>query len=240
MTQTQKNLTIPIVIITLMMAWALFPENPYGYYVLLRLVSCFLFIVLFFLIIATIKYKRPAEYPTDLIGWPGVMLFLAILYNPIIQVHLTREIWSVLNIITIIILVTFWYSNVRNFKGTLVFADRPPISTTSSPQPTDTEDARNLVNEGLKQEKLDKHGEAVRLFDSVIVKYGKREEVDLIRSVAYAFTFKASSVLYLKRKEEAIKIYLEFIEKYDKNKTEEIVKLVNSAKDCISKILPNN
>ena len=114
-----------------MMAWALFPENPYGYYVLLRLVCCPLLVFLFFLNIAMIKVIRPVEYPTDLVGWPGVFVVSAILYNPIIQVHLNRGIWNFLNIATILILGAFWFLRVRAFSGTLVFSKK--TSETEAP-----------------------------------------------------------------------------------------------------------
>lgn len=82
----------------LMLVFALNPDNPYGYYILLRFVLC-----------ASCAYLAFRAYAIDKIEWAWILGITAALYNPIVRVHLTREIWSVINIITIVILiVTFW------------------------------------------------------------------------------------------------------------------------------------
>src|SRR5262249_55543948 len=73
-----------------MLVWALKPGNRYGYYVLLRWVCCAVFAYLAFLAVAQKKQR-----------WFCVLGITAVVYNPIIRVHLTREIWSVINVITI-------------------------------------------------------------------------------------------------------------------------------------------
>ena len=83
---------IPQVIISLMLLWALNPENPYGYYILLRWVCCAVFAYLAFQAFA--KEKK---------GWVWVLGVTAAIYNPVIRIHLTREIWSIVNVVTIII-----------------------------------------------------------------------------------------------------------------------------------------
>src|SRR5581483_9081513 len=147
MTTAQKNLTIPIITISLMMAWALFPHNPYGYYVFLRLICSPLLLTLFFFSIAMIKFTRKAEYPNDLFGWPGFFVVFALLYNPLVQVHLTRGIWSVLNIATIILLAVFWLIRVRPFEGTLVFSEPPKPSTAPGKTLSDYDAAWELLNQ---------------------------------------------------------------------------------------------
>ncbi|ACL06899.1 hypothetical protein Dalk_5229 [Desulfatibacillum aliphaticivorans] len=73
-----------------MLLWALYPENPYGYYVLLRIV---LFIVcIFFVIDAKEKLNTPMAVAFGITG---------IIYNPVISIHLTREIWTVINVLTV-------------------------------------------------------------------------------------------------------------------------------------------
>jgi len=69
-----------------MLAWALVPDNPYGYYILLRFAVCG--------ISAYLAY--------NCIGWGWALIAVAVVYNPIIRVHLNREIWSVVNVVTII------------------------------------------------------------------------------------------------------------------------------------------
>lgn len=73
-----------------MLLWALNPDNPYGYYILLRWVCCGVF--------AYLAFKA---FGQEQLGWVWVLGITAALYNPLIRVHLTREIWSVVNVITI-------------------------------------------------------------------------------------------------------------------------------------------
>ena len=77
-----------------MLLWALNPENPYGYYILLRWVCCGIFAYLAF------KGREQGHE-----GWVWILGTTAALYNPIFRVHLTREIWSVINVVTIVIAV---------------------------------------------------------------------------------------------------------------------------------------
>lgn len=64
---------------------------PYGYYIALRLVVCIAAAWL-----AVLDYQRTATVTPWVIGL-GVV---AILFNPVVPVHLTREIWFFLNIAT--------------------------------------------------------------------------------------------------------------------------------------------
>ncbi len=73
-----------------MLLWALNPENAYGYYTLLRWVCCGVFA---YLAVQSMKQRRD--------GWVWVLGITAALYNPIVPVHLTRGIWSVVNVSTI-------------------------------------------------------------------------------------------------------------------------------------------
>lgn len=116
----------------------------------------------------------------------------------------------------------------------------PSMKRSPNPKLSETDNARNAVNEGLRLEKLERIGEAIQKYDGVITKYNKRTEPALIRAVAFCYIFKADSIRGLKRKEEAIKIYLEFIEKYQNSKDEEILKLLNCARKQISDLPSNN
>lgn len=73
-----------------MLLWALNPRNPYGYYILLRIVCCAVFA---FLALQAAKQNQESSV------W--VLGVIAIIYNPIMSVHLTREIWMVVNVATI-------------------------------------------------------------------------------------------------------------------------------------------
>lgn len=73
-----------------MLLWALNPSNPYGYYILLRWICC-----------AAFAYLALHASTLKLEGWVWVLGVTAAIYNPIIPVHLTREMWSMINVVTI-------------------------------------------------------------------------------------------------------------------------------------------
>ena len=83
------RLWFPQAVACAMLLWALNPEHPYAYYVLLRWVCCPIFAFL------ALRARR-----LGLEGWVWVLGVTAAIYNPIIPVHLTREIWSLVNLVT--------------------------------------------------------------------------------------------------------------------------------------------
>lgn len=90
----KENPPIPQIVGVVMLGWALIPANPYGYYILLRIVLCGIFV---FLAVKAHELKR--------IGWIWVLSITAVLYNPIVRFHLSRESWSVVNLATIGLLI---------------------------------------------------------------------------------------------------------------------------------------
>ena len=87
-----KRIWIPQAIAGVMLLWALNPENPYGYYIVLRWVCC-----------AAFTYLALKALAQGKEGWVWVLGVMAVIYNPIIRIHLTREIWSLINITSIIV-----------------------------------------------------------------------------------------------------------------------------------------
>lgn len=85
-----KNLKI---ICSVLLLIALF-NNPYGYYQILKWV-----ITLSSAYIANYYFKNNNEK----YGW--IFVSIAILYNPIIPIHLVRETWEIINVITAIIFI---------------------------------------------------------------------------------------------------------------------------------------
>lgn len=83
----------PQIIAIIMLLGALYPSNPYGYYVILRIVLCIICAYLAF---------RANELATN--AWVWILGVIALIYNPIVKVHLNREIWTAVNIATIIVL----------------------------------------------------------------------------------------------------------------------------------------
>lgn len=80
---------------TVLLAAALLPW-PYGYYVFLRLVV--------FAVSAWIVYEQ-WKCDDAISGWAAAFAVVALLYNPVLSVHLTREIWAVLNVVTAVLFV---------------------------------------------------------------------------------------------------------------------------------------
>ena len=64
---------------------------PYGYYVFLRIVLCGACALLAFS-----DYRRKQSNNLWLVG----LLLLAVIYNPLIPVHLEREVWAPINVAT--------------------------------------------------------------------------------------------------------------------------------------------
>lgn len=81
---------VPQFVISAMLLWALNPSNRYSYYIVLRWVCCIVFGGLAVKALGLRKY-----------AWLVALGIAAVVYNPIIRVHLTRDIWSVVNVVTI-------------------------------------------------------------------------------------------------------------------------------------------
>jgi len=85
-----KKIWIPQTVASVMLLWALNPDNPYGYYILLRWVCCGIFAYLAF---------QALELEKE--SWVWTLGITAVIYNPIFRIHLNRELWSVINVVTI-------------------------------------------------------------------------------------------------------------------------------------------
>ncbi len=88
-----------------LLLWALYPQNPYGYYILLRWVCCSAFAYF------AIRYFRSGEIP-----WAWIFGTAEGIYNPILRVHLDRTLWSIVNIATIIMLVASVTADMKHQK----------------------------------------------------------------------------------------------------------------------------
>jgi len=95
----QKNengtIWIPQAVASIMLLVALNPENPYGYYVLLRWAVCGIFAYLAF-----------QAFEKEKIEWVWILGITAAVYNPFVKMHLGREIWSLVNLVTIGVTIT--------------------------------------------------------------------------------------------------------------------------------------
>ena len=82
-----------------MLLLALFPL-PYGYYTLLRLIVCGA--------VAYLAY-REFDVAQRSSGWFFILGVIAVLFNPLIPIHLSREIWAPIDVVVAIILIIHWF-----------------------------------------------------------------------------------------------------------------------------------
>lgn len=83
---------IPAIIAAIMLLLALAPW-PYGYYQLLRFVVCGVSVY-----VAFMAYTWKKIWATWLFG------FIALLFNPLIPIHLSQELWQPIDVICAILL----------------------------------------------------------------------------------------------------------------------------------------
>ena len=104
--ENMKRIWLPQTIASVMLLWALNPDNPYGYYVLLRFVCCAVFA---YLTVQAISYQNER--------WAWILGVVAAIYNPFIRVALNRDLWSVVNIVTVGIAVVSVFTLTPTKKG---------------------------------------------------------------------------------------------------------------------------
>jgi len=73
---------------------------PYGYYTLLRVV-----VLAGGLLLAALIYQRMKTFTI----WIGLFLIVAIVFNPIVPLHLTRGVWSILNLAGAALFAAHWF-----------------------------------------------------------------------------------------------------------------------------------
>lgn len=93
-----SDLKIPYLLVIALSLIALAPM-PYGYYKLLKILvmGC-----------ATLTaYLKHQGHDKGFMFW--LCVFIAILFNPIIPIHLNREVWMILNVVTAISFCFLWF-----------------------------------------------------------------------------------------------------------------------------------
>ncbi len=83
-----QKITILKIITIIMLLFAL-ADNPYGYYQILRWVICWV-----------AAYSAYLEYQKFHYPWTWVFGIIAVLFNPLSTIHLDKDTWIVLNVIT--------------------------------------------------------------------------------------------------------------------------------------------
>ena len=142
MTNYMKHM--PQIVSIGMLLWAFNPDNPYGYYILLRIVVCASCVYLAF---------RASEINKE--QWAWILGISAFVYNPIIRIHLNREIWSIVNIATIIMLImTFWtlrnpFKQKKEEKKEFKTHKSPSQSKQAIDELIESEDTNALIDDEL-------------------------------------------------------------------------------------------
>src|SRR5262249_41716152 len=95
---------VPQLIVCLTLLWGIKTHNRYGYYILLRWVCCAGFAILAFQALSQKKH-----------AWVCVVAITAVVYNPIIRIHLARDTWSIVDATAIgIAVASIFVLNVKN------------------------------------------------------------------------------------------------------------------------------
>jgi hypothetical protein len=92
-----KSLRIPLILSLLMLLFAALGDFPYDFFVLLRVV---IFVTCGLAFTSIWKAKRTSS-------WLWVLVFIAVLYNPLLPVHLHRTTWIWLNVSAFAVLGLF-------------------------------------------------------------------------------------------------------------------------------------
>src|SRR5262245_65194187 len=107
--RTNKAITAVHFIPAAMLVLAVGPW-PYGYYMLLRVV-----VFATGLLLAALTYQRMKQFTI----WIGLFLIVAIVFNPIVPLHLTRGAWSALDLVGAALFATHWFVMRENAPGSM-------------------------------------------------------------------------------------------------------------------------
>ena len=102
-------------VIAVVMLFGALGRHPYAYYTLLRWVVC-----------GVAAYAAFRTLETGKTGWVWILGFVALLFNPVLPVHLNREIWifvdvavAVMLLISIVVVDRHPHQPDRNAHGPL-------------------------------------------------------------------------------------------------------------------------
>lgn len=96
--------TITRIASSVLLFWAL-ASHPYSYYILLRWVVC-----------GTAGYGAIFAGTLQKIGWAWTFGIIALLFNPIIPVHLSRETWAPVDIVAGVLFLISLFTITRRKK----------------------------------------------------------------------------------------------------------------------------
>src|SRR3546814_10787352 len=94
-------------VVAIAVAIALVPTLPYGYYSVMRWVVC-----------ALCAWLALSSYRAGREEWAWAWGVIAGIYNPIFPVHANREIWSIVNVLTIAAAAWYGFKVSQDRKST--------------------------------------------------------------------------------------------------------------------------
>jgi hypothetical protein len=80
-------------------------DMPYGYYQLLRV-----------LVFCATAYLALECQRRGYVAWAWALGGMAIVYNPFFKLALGRELWTLVNIATIVVFISHWMSTARTWE----------------------------------------------------------------------------------------------------------------------------
>jgi len=92
--KANKNKNIAIVISVILLFLAMIEGWPYGFFTLLRLV-----------VFGTAVYLSWLAYKSEKQGWIWIFGFIALAFNPLIPLHLGRDLWMVVDLLVAVFLI---------------------------------------------------------------------------------------------------------------------------------------
>lgn len=94
-----KNKNIAIIISAIFLFLAMIEGWPYGFFTLLRLV-----------VFGTSAYISWLAYKTEQQVWTWVFSFIALVFNPLIPLHLGRDLWMIIDLLVAVFLIIFIFA----------------------------------------------------------------------------------------------------------------------------------
>jgi hypothetical protein len=84
-----KNKNIILIIAAIFLFTTLLDGLPYGFFTILRFVVC-----------AATTYIAWVSYDHQKANWCWAFGIIAVLFNPFIPIHLNRDLWSIIDVVT--------------------------------------------------------------------------------------------------------------------------------------------
>ncbi len=133
----------PQLVVSAALLLALNPDNPYGYYLLLRVV-CF----------AVFAYVGVKALQQDKSKWALAAAMLAILYNPFLRIHLSRDAWTLINLGTVVFALTTIPALRSRQADTEEGENTEPVAPTApSPEDTAPTDVYSIADHLIKEQR---------------------------------------------------------------------------------------